>query len=117
MPAQFVYAPMQIDHIVPSSKGGTDAENNLWLACPRCNNFKGDQAEAIDPDTGDRVGLFNPRLQHWSDHFVWGGDEATLIIGLTPTGRATAIVLQLNNEKSVRFRRKLVSVGWHPPGD
>jgi 5-methylcytosine-specific restriction endonuclease McrA len=35
--------PLQIDHIVPRSKGGTDRVSNLTLACGRCNQAKGDQ--------------------------------------------------------------------------
>ncbi len=35
--------PLQIDHIVPRSKGGTDRASNLTLACERCNQAKGDQ--------------------------------------------------------------------------
>lgn len=33
--------PLQIDHIVPRSKNGTDRVSNLTLACARCNQKKG----------------------------------------------------------------------------
>lgn len=33
--------PLQIDHIVPRSKNGTDRVSNLTLACARCNQEKG----------------------------------------------------------------------------
>ncbi len=33
---------MEIDHIVPCSRGGTSAMENLQVLCWRCNNRKGD---------------------------------------------------------------------------
>jgi hypothetical protein len=36
-------------------------------------------------------------------------------MGLTPTGRATIVTLQMNNPAIVRARRRWVSAGWHPP--
>lgn len=33
--------PLQIDHIQPKSRGGTDRVSNLTLACARCNQRKG----------------------------------------------------------------------------
>ncbi|MBU0501469.1 MAG: HNH endonuclease [Gammaproteobacteria bacterium] len=33
-------APLQIDHIVPRARGGTDRVSNLTLACQRCNEKK-----------------------------------------------------------------------------
>lgn len=41
--------------------GGTDNEENLWLACRLCNGYKGVQTEAIDPKTGETLLPFNPR--------------------------------------------------------
>lgn len=31
-----------IDHLIPVSKGGTNEESNLVIACRKCNNLKGD---------------------------------------------------------------------------
>lgn len=36
-------AKMQIDHVVPKSKGGTNSLNNLVLSCNACNQAKGSQ--------------------------------------------------------------------------
>ena len=68
--SQLVYAPMEIDHIFPKSRGGGDEEENLWLACPFCNNAKSDQINGIDPLTQEAVALFHPRQQLWTEHFV-----------------------------------------------
>ena len=105
---------MQIDHIVPEALGGPTREENLWLACPLCNSFKGDQVAALDPVTGETVRLFNPRTQSWPERFTWEGN-GTLIIGLTPTGRATVITLRLNRASVVKARQLWVEAGWHPP--
>jgi hypothetical protein len=107
-------AQMHIEHIIPTARGGTSDESNLWLACAWCNSFKGAQTTAIDPATGEEAPLFNPRTQRWFDHFQWSND-GVYIIGLTPTGRASVVALQLNNEFIVPSRRLWVTAGWHPP--
>jgi hypothetical protein len=38
-----------------------------------------------------------------------------LIVGLTPTGRATIEALKLNREPLVNLRRLLYAAGEHPP--
>lgn len=106
--------PLTVEHIIPISRGGSSDEDNLWLSCRRCNEYKGPQVEAIDPESGARVPLFNPRKQPWHEHFAWSGD-GMMIIGLTPCGRATIAALKLNNTDIVAARRLWVSVGWHPP--
>lgn len=111
---EFTAMPMQIEHIIPIAAGGTSIEENLWLACPLCNGYKGSQVHAIDPITTERVPLFNPRRQRWLDHFYWSTD-GTEIIGQTAIGRATVVALKLNNEFLTRARRRWVLAGWHPP--
>ena len=106
--------PLSIDHIVPVAAGGPTTRENLWLACRPCNEFKGTRTHAEDPGTGETVPLFNPRTQDWHAHFAWS-DDKTHIIGLTPTGRATVIALQLNRPILVKARRRWVMAGWHPP--
>lgn len=36
------FTRITVDHVVPRSKGGSDAVNNLVLSCPRCNLLKND---------------------------------------------------------------------------
>jgi len=106
--------PLTVEHIIPVARGGLSDEQNLWLSCRRCNEYKGTQINATDTDTGQQVSLFNPRQQSWREHFAWSGD-GTRIIGLTPCGRVTVLALKLNNDDIVSARRLWVSVGWHPP--
>ena len=106
--------PLTVEHIVPLARGGISDEANLWLSCRRCNEFKGVQSEAADPETGEHVPLFHPRQQRWTVHFTWSGD-GTQIIGRTPSGRATVLALRMNNADIVAARHLWVSVGWHPP--
>lgn len=110
----YVFAPLEIDHIIPVVLGGTDDEENLWLACPMCNSFKGTQAYVYDPVTGQRTRLFNPRSQKWARHFQWS-EDGIKIIGRTVAGRATVVALRLNNMLAVVVRSAWVSAGWHPP--
>ena len=76
-------ARLEIEHLVPRSKSGSDDEENLWLSCPICNKYKGNLTEAIDPATGFLVPLFNPRKHSWFEHCRWSADGLR-IIGLTP---------------------------------
>lgn len=113
---QYVYNIMPIDHIVPTSKGGSDDESNLWQACNLCNGYKGNQVDGVDPVTGLTVPLFNPRRQNWFEHFTWL-ENGVKVEGITPFGRATVIALQLNNVFAITVRKNWISVGWHPPID
>lgn len=113
-PQRLVMAKLEIEHLVPRARGGSNDELNLWLSCRICNSYKGTQVEAADPHTGDIVPLYNPRTNNWEEHFSWSAD-GTKIIGRTPIGRATVIALNLNNEVAVEVRGNWFSAGWHPP--
>jgi hypothetical protein len=56
----------------------------------------------LDPDTGEIVGLFHPRRDLWAEHFVYKGVH---IIGTTPTARATASLLAVNDPERLRIRK------------
>lgn len=113
-PQRFIMGTLEVEHLTPRAKGGSDEEDNLWLSCSLCNRYKGAQISARDPLTGKTEQLFNPRRDVWSHHFRWSTDHVR-IEGLTPVGRATAEALRLNNELSVEVRRNWVRAGWHPP--
>ena len=108
--------PMSFDHIIPEASGGTTSEENLWLACRRCNEFKGAQTYGKDLETGDLIALFNPREQVWEEHFYWD-EEGTKVLAKTACGGATIGALNMNNPEIVVTRRHWLSVGWWPPQD
>lgn len=107
---------LSIEHILPVSAGGLTERTNLWRSCRECNERKGAQQQAVDPQSGDAVDLYNPRTQFWLDHFRWS-DDGLLIVGLTAVGRATVVALDLNRPHQVVARQRWVVVGWHPPSD
>ena len=43
---EFLFKIMEVDHVVPKSRGGTDHPENLQLLCPNCNRIKGDREMA-----------------------------------------------------------------------
>ena len=105
---------MHVDHIQPEVAGGPTALDNLCQVCFSCNVHKGDKQTGIDPLTQQRVALYHPLQQIWTEHFAWD-ESRTHIVGLTPCGRATIEVLHMNNPTVVKARRRWVSAGWHPP--
>lgn len=106
--------PFSVEHIIPSSQGGSSHLDNLAFACQGCNNHKYTATTAIDPISGKTVPLYHPRQQRWDDNFAWN-DDATMMLGLNPTGRATIEKLQVNREGVVNLRRVLHSIDKHPP--
>jgi len=88
--------------------------DNLAFACPGCNGAKHTKTTGLDPFTNQSVLLYHPRQQQWRDHFAWSEDFIR-VLGLTPTGRASIYVLDLNREGLMNFRLALRAVGQHPP--
>ncbi|MEM6321987.1 MAG: HNH endonuclease signature motif containing protein [Bacteroidota bacterium] len=112
--ANFSPSYFEFDHVMPSSVGGATTAENLALSCGKCNNRKSNLMEYIDPFTNELVKLFHPRKDLWTDHFTWS-EDSTIVIGLTPSGRATTLLLQINRPSNVNLRRLLAKEGWHPP--
>jgi len=98
------------NHIIPRQHGGSTSFENLALACFRCNRHKGPNLGSLDPDTGELVGLYNPRRHRWTDHFRI---EDGVIQPLTPEARVTVIVLRLNRDERVAERRRLIAAGLY----
>ena len=113
---EYVWDILEIDHIIPLTKGGKDDEQNLWLICSTCNSSKYNKTEIFDLTIGQNIPLFNPRLQDWNQHFKWSND-GTEIIGKTAIGQATITALKLNRERFIKVRKNWISAGWHPPKD
>lgn len=103
-----------VDHIIPESLGGETATDNLCLACWDCNLLKSNRIVGIDTETGEQVPLFHPWRQKWDEHFRWA-KKGLIIVGLTPTGRATAELLRLNRPLLLQGRERWIAAGWHPP--
>ena len=94
-----------IEHIRPKKHGGTDADDNLCLACNYCNLHKGSNLSGIDPLTDSIARLFDPRNDEWSEHFSFHGAR---IVGRTAVGRATVRVLGMNDRERVELRLHLL---------
>ena len=105
-------ATFHIEHVVPRSKSGDSALENLALACPGCNLHKASRVEAVDPATGNWVPLFHPVWQAWTEHFRFKGYE---IEGLTAVGRATVVALDLNRQRRQLIREVEKAFGLFPP--
>jgi 5-methylcytosine-specific restriction endonuclease McrA len=94
-------AQLQIEHVIPKKHGGSDELDNLALACIDCNLAKSSNLTGIDPDTGNVALLFHPRRDDWPTHFAW---QNAVLAGLTPTGRATIHVLNMNDAERIHVR-------------
>jgi hypothetical protein len=109
LPEEADFTHHEVDHIVAEQHGGKTALENLAYACFDCNKYKGPNIGSIDPDTGERTWLFNPRTQQWDEHFLLEKDG--VVIGLTAEGRATARLLHINDPERVQDRLALLAIG------
>jgi hypothetical protein len=105
------FHPFHVEHIVAKQHGGNDDPDNLCLACDRCNAYKGPNLTAIDPDSNRVSALFHPRRDSSQEHFTFVGAK---IIGLTPVGRATARLLNMNDYRRLSLRMELIALGDLP---
>jgi len=80
-------------------------------SCSPCNLFKGSDLTGFDAVTGLIERLFHPREQSWAEHFELQGP---LIVGRTPTGRATVQVLSMNAGQRLQLRGALLAAGLYP---
>jgi HNH endonuclease len=103
-----------IDHILPTSLGGTEDPQNLAYACTLCYRLKWHKQTVFDAVTQTETPIFHPRQHAWSNHFQWSADFE-YIIGISAIGRATVEALRLNREKLVFYRKSVVGIGEHPP--
>ena len=103
--------PFHIDHIVATVHQRNDDPSNLAWTCTQCNLHKGTNFASIDPETSARVDLFDPRRNVWHEHLYV--DKDGRIIGVTPAGRATARLLDMNGSPQLELRRELISLGMY----
>jgi hypothetical protein len=104
--------PFEMDHITARKHRDPTRAGNLCLACFACNKHNGPNIAGVDPRTKKIEPLFNPRRHSWHRHFRWDG---TVLIGLTPIGRTTIVVLEINLDYRVAFRQLHVEEGAFPP--
>jgi len=103
--------PFEIDHITSQKHGGPSTAENLCLSCWDCNNAKGSDIAGADPVTKKATFLFHPRQQRWNDHFQL---KEAVIVPLTPEGRVTLFVLQLNHPDRLIEREMLIALSRYP---
>jgi hypothetical protein len=94
-------ARLHIEHVRPIKHQGRDDIDNLALACIDCNLHKGTNVAGYDPLSGTLTPLFHPRQHAWEEHFRWQG---VYIVGITPIGRTTVAVLDLNGAARLELR-------------
>lgn len=111
-PLDYSPDPFAVEHIVPRSRGGSSALENLALACFGCNNAKYNHISGFDAVTSQEVPLYNPRADNWAEHFQW--NEAQ-VEARSATGRVTIEMLKLNRPPLINLRTLLASIGLHPP--
>lgn len=105
------YFAHEVDHIISEKHGGATASPNLAYACLFCNRYKGSDIGSLDPETAELVPFFNPRTQTWHEHFRLEGGR---IVPLTPQGRVTERILQLNHPDRLLERAALQHTGRYP---
>ena len=99
---------LEVDHIIAEQHGGKTEAENLAYACLICNRHKGPNLSSIDPHTGERAWLYNPRTQHWDEHFQLNRDGT--ISGVTAEGRATVFLLEFNAFDRAQDRCELLAL-------
>jgi hypothetical protein len=100
-----------IEHIIAERHRGKTELKNLCLSCPRCNTLKGTDLASLDPKDDKLTLLYNPRTQRWSEHFRLNG---ILIEPLTPEGRVTVFLLNLNSPQRLKERSLLLRLEQYP---
>lgn len=98
------FLTFHVEHIIARQHGGSNGAENLALACPDCNRHKGPNLASLDPQSGQLVTVFHPRRDSWHEHFEMLAD---VIVGLTPLGRATTRLLNMNDEERVAMRAEI----------
>ncbi len=108
-PDRYSVVSFHVDHIIPTKQhDGSSDEVNLAWSCVHCNISKGVNIAGYDPITKQLTPLFNPRTQHWDEHFRLNG---AVIEGITPIGCVTAKILSINGPEMIAARQTLIDKG------
>ncbi len=103
----------EVEHIVPVSREGADAEANWALACRSCNLRKASHTNGADPRSQAVARLFHPREDRWEEHFRVDAESGE-IKGSTAIGRATVARLEMNSEAQLEARRQWMRLDLFP---
>jgi hypothetical protein len=104
----------QVDHVISEKHGGPTKPENLAYACTVCNRAKGTDIGSLAASTGQFTRFFNPRSDHWADHFQLNG---VVIEPRTPIGEATVKILGFNEMERILEREALRHIGRYPPDE
>jgi hypothetical protein len=107
------YFGCQVDHVIAEKHGGPTNADNLAYACTFCNRAKGSDIGSIAP-SGEFNRFFNPRTDHWADHFTLHG---VIIEPRSPIGEVTVKILGLNEPDRVLEREIIQNIGRYPPAE
>lgn len=110
-PEEMSFLAFEAEHIIAEKHGGATTANNLAIACPYCSRFKGTDVRSLDPETGQLTAFLNARTQRSDEHFRL---DYARIVPLTPEGRVTVAILQLNHPDRILERQHLIHIGWQP---
>jgi len=94
----------QVDHIISLKHGASSTSNNLAYACALCNRAKGSDIGSI-ATSGEFTRFFNPRTDHWSEHFRF---EGATIQPLTAIGEVTARIFGFNESARLHEREEII---------
>jgi len=106
-----LYHGCEVDHIISLKHGGASTIENLAYACFHCNRHKGTDIASLSFLGGALVRLFNPRADHWGQHFFHNSGR---IESLTEIAEATGRLLDFNHPERVAFRILLAENGRYP---
>jgi hypothetical protein len=105
------YLGCQVDHIIAEKHGGATDADNLGYACALCNRAKGTDIGSIALSTGEFCRFFNPRSDHWGEHFSLAG---TIIVPESEVGEVTARLLGFNETDRILEREAIQLIGRYP---
>jgi hypothetical protein len=100
----------EVDHIISLKHGGSSGVDNLAYACALCNRAKGTDIGSVST-SGEFTRFFNPRVDHWSEHFCL---EGPTILPLTQIGEVTAQILGFNESARIHEREELMRLNRFP---
>jgi hypothetical protein len=106
MPDKVSFFTFHIDHIRSIKHGGNSQNDNLAYCCPDCNYSKGSDIASYN-STDELQRFFNPRTDHWTDHFRL---QDGVISGITEIGKVTEHIFKFNDFERLLFRQQLIQL-------